>query len=39
MKSSMQGLDARHVLFLMDGERMTGDMAGNLDYERLTCMP
>ena len=25
---SMQGLDARHVLFLMDGERMTGDMAG-----------
>ena len=23
---SMQGLDARHVLFLMDGERMTGDI-------------
>lgn len=32
---SMQGLDARHVTFLMDGERMTGDMAGNLDYERF----
>ena len=32
---SMQGLDARHVLFLMDGERMTGYMAGNLDYERF----
>ncbi len=32
---SMQGLDARHVLFLMDGERMTGDMAGNLDFERF----
>ncbi len=32
---SMQGLDARHVLFLMDEERMTGDMAGNLDYERF----
>ena len=32
---SMQGLDARHVLFLMEGERMTGDMAGNLDYERF----
>ncbi len=32
---SMQGLDARHVLFLMDGERMTGDIAGNLDYERF----
>ena len=31
----MQGLDARHVWFLMDGERMTGDMAGNLDYERF----
>ena len=32
---SMQGLDARHVVFLMDGKRMTGDMAGNLDYERF----
>ena len=32
---SMQGLDARHVLFLQDGERMTGEMAGNLDYERF----
>lgn len=32
---NMQGLDARHVLFLMDGERMTGDMAGNLDFERF----
>lgn len=32
---SMQGLDARHVLFLQDGERLTGDMAGNLDYERF----
>ena len=32
---SMQGLDARHILFLMDGERMTGDMAGNLDFERF----
>ena len=32
---SLQGLDARHVLFLQDGERMTGEMAGNLDYERF----
>jgi outer membrane receptor for ferrienterochelin and colicin len=32
---SVQGLDARHVLFLVDGERMTGDMASNLDYERF----
>ncbi len=32
---NMQGLDARHILFLLDGERMTGEMAGNLDYERF----
>lgn len=32
---SMQGLDARHVLLLLDGERLTGDMAGNLDIERF----
>lgn len=32
---SMQGLDARHILFLVDGERLTGEMAGNLDYERF----
>lgn len=32
---NLEGLDARHVMFLMDGERMTGDMAGNLDYERF----
>lgn len=32
---NLEGLDARHVLFLTDGERMTGDMAGNLDYERF----
>ena len=32
---SMQGLDARHVLFLIDGERMAGEMAGNIDYERF----
>lgn len=32
---NLDGLDARHVLFLTDGERMTGDMAGNLDYERF----
>lgn len=32
---SMDGMDARHVVMLQDGERMTGDMAGNLDYERF----
>ena len=34
---SMQGLDARHVLFLMDGERMTGDMAGISTTSVSTC--
>lgn len=32
---SLQGLDARHVVFLLDGEMVTGDMAGNPDYERF----
>lgn len=32
---SMQGLDARHVLLLQDGERLAGDMAGNIDMERF----
>lgn len=32
---NLQGLDARHVLMLLDGERLAGDMAGNIDFERL----
>lgn len=32
---SMQGLDARHVLFLMDGERMTGDMEQNTGSKQM----
>ena len=32
---NLQGLDARHVTLLLDGERMAGDMAGNIDFERL----
>jgi len=32
---NVSGLDARHILFLIDGERLTGEMAGNLDYQRF----
>lgn len=32
---SFQGLDARYVLFLIDGERMAGESYGNIDYQRI----
>ncbi len=32
---SFQGLDARYVVFLVDGERMAGETNGNIDYGRL----
>lgn len=32
---SFQGLDARYVLFLIDGERMSGETYGNIDYQRI----
>lgn len=32
---SFQGLDARYVLFLVDGERMAGETYGNIDYSRV----
>ncbi len=32
---SFQGLDARYVLFLVDGERMAGETYGNIDYARI----
>lgn len=32
---SFQGLDARYVLFLVDGERMAGETYGNIDYNRI----
>lgn len=32
---NLQGLDARHIMMLLDGERLAGDMAGNLDFERF----
>ena len=32
---SFQGLDARYVLFLVDGERIAGESYGNIDYARI----
>jgi outer membrane receptor for ferrienterochelin and colicins len=32
---SFQGLDARYVLILIDGERIAGDTYGNIDYSRI----
>ena len=32
---SLQGLGAKHILFLIDGERIAGENSGNIDYQRL----
>ena len=32
---SLQGLDARYVLFLLNGERMAGETYGNIDFSRI----
>ncbi len=32
---SFQGLDARYILFLVDGERLAGETYGNIDYARI----
>ncbi len=32
---SFQGLDARYVLFMVNGERMAGETYGNIDYARI----
>ncbi len=32
---SLQGLDARYVLFLINGERMAGETYGNIDFSRI----
>lgn len=32
---SFQGLDARHVLILVDGERLSGDINGNVDFSKI----
>ncbi|MCX7987346.1 MAG: TonB-dependent receptor [Bacteroidales bacterium] len=34
-KLTYQGLGARYMLFLVDGERMAGEMDGDIDYYRL----
>lgn len=31
----LQGLGAKNILFLVDGERIAGDNSGNIDYQRL----
>jgi outer membrane receptor for ferrienterochelin and colicins len=33
---TMQGLNANYVLFLIDGERIAGEMNGDIDYSRLS---
>ncbi len=35
VKVSLQGMDAKYVLFLMDGERIAGEVDGNIDYSML----
>ena len=32
---TLQGMDAKYVLFLIDGERIAGELSGNIDYSRL----
>jgi outer membrane receptor for ferrienterochelin and colicins len=34
-KVTFQGMNSKYVLFLMDGERLAGEMDGNVDYSRL----
>lgn len=31
----MQGMSGKHILFLIDGERMTGEIGNNIDYRRI----
>ena len=35
MTMTFQGLDARQVLVLIDGERMSGEINGNIDFSRI----
>lgn len=32
---SMQGMDAKYILFLVDGERIAGEVNGDIDYSML----
>jgi outer membrane receptor for ferrienterochelin and colicins len=34
-KVAFQGMNAKYVLFLIDGERIAGEMDGDIDYSRL----
>jgi len=34
-RMSMQGLEAKYILFLIDGERLAGEVNGNIDYDRI----
>lgn len=33
---NMQGLDAKQILFLIDGERISGETGNNIDYQRIS---
>jgi outer membrane receptor for ferrienterochelin and colicins len=35
MSMKMQGLEARYILFLIDGEKIAGETNGNIDYSRF----
>ena len=35
---SYQGLDARHILVLIDGEKMAGEINGNIDFSRINAL-
>ncbi|MDO4790852.1 MAG: TonB-dependent receptor plug domain-containing protein, partial [Porphyromonas sp.] len=32
---NMQGLNGKHILFLIDGERIAGETGNNIDYQRI----
>ncbi|MBN1183934.1 MAG: TonB-dependent receptor [Bacteroidales bacterium] len=34
-RMAMQDLDAKFILFLIDGERIAGELYGNIDYDRI----
>jgi len=34
-RMAMQGLDAKYMVFLIDGEKMAGETNGNIDYSRI----
>lgn len=34
-KATFQGMNGKYLLFLIDGERIAGEMDGNIDYSRI----